>query len=82
MTAEGKYLIVLFESVSRAIQAEKILKQSGIAHKLIPIPKQFNSDCGVCIRFKPEDRAAVCNALEGVEGSEVLEMPEKTRNAQ
>jgi hypothetical protein len=75
MTLNEKYLIILFESVSRVIQAEKILKKSGIAHKLIPIPKQLNSDCGVCIRFLSVHRAEVIKALEAVEIGELLEMP-------
>lgn len=79
MTSPEKYLIILFESVSRVIQAEKILKLSGITHKLIPIPKQLSSDCGVCIRILPADKDAVISALESVEISEMLEMPESAR---
>jgi hypothetical protein len=63
MTENEGYLIILFESVSRAMQAEKTLKESGVSHKLIPVPKQVSSDCGVCIRFKPADRCAVMESL-------------------
>jgi hypothetical protein len=53
------YLVILFDSVSSALQAEKILKGEGIPHKLIPVPKSISSDCGICIRIDAvvEERA-------------------------
>ncbi len=60
-----EYCVLLFESVSRVLKAEKILKAEGIAHKVIPVPKQISTDCGVCIRFLPEHRDAIVSALKG-----------------
>jgi hypothetical protein len=57
--------VILFESVSSALHAEKILKAGGIAHKIIPVPKHFSSDCGVCIRVDGEDLQQAGRALEG-----------------
>ena len=45
--------MALFESVSHVIKAEKILKEAGIPHKIIPVPKSISADCGVCVRFSP-----------------------------
>jgi hypothetical protein len=45
--------VILFKSVSYALKAEKILKACGLPHKLIPVPKQISSDCGICLRFEP-----------------------------
>ena len=56
-------LVLLFESVSAAIVAEKVLKERGIPFKLIPVPKHLSSDCGVCIRIDGADRARVEEAL-------------------
>jgi bacterioferritin-associated ferredoxin len=59
---------MLFKSVSYALKAEKILKQEGLPHKLIPVPKQISSDCGVCLRFESEwlekIQAALTNKVE------------------
>ncbi len=63
MKGEEEYLIALFSSVSHAMKAEKILKRAAISHKIIPIPRQISSDCGVCIRFLPEQKSAVLQAL-------------------
>ncbi|HQO39146.1 MAG TPA: DUF3343 domain-containing protein [Spirochaetota bacterium] len=60
-----EYYVVLFNSVSYALKSEKILKKEGIPFKLIPVPKSISSDCGVCIRFIPENRDVLIKALEG-----------------
>jgi hypothetical protein len=67
-----EYYVVLFNSVSYALKSEKILKKENIPFKLIPVPKSISSDCGVCIRFIPENRDALINAIEGkVEYNEI-----------
>ena len=43
--------VVLFASTHFAIRAEKIAKAKGFTVKLIPVPRQLSSDCGVCLRF-------------------------------
>lgn len=65
MMEKPEYLIALFKSVSHVMQAERILIQLGIPHKIIPIPKKISSDCGVSIRFLPEHRDSVVQALNG-----------------
>jgi hypothetical protein len=56
-------MVFLFESVSAALVAEKALKEMGIVHKLIPVPKQLSSDCGVCLRVESDDQRRVEQAL-------------------
>ncbi len=64
MTPHG-YIVFLFPSVSYTLKAEKILKERGIAHKLIPVPRHISSDCGACLRVAAERRDAVESALQG-----------------
>ena len=66
MTAQEKteYYVILFDSVSYALKSEKILKKENIPFKLIPVPKSISSDCGVCIRFTPENRELIIYALD------------------
>jgi hypothetical protein len=59
------YLVALFNSVSHVLQAEKILKEAQVPHKIIPVPRKISSDCGVCIRFLPEHSKLFDNALGG-----------------
>jgi hypothetical protein len=59
------YAVVLFASVSHALQAEKLLKAQGIACKLIPVPRQLSSDCGVCLRISLSVKDQVESILKG-----------------
>jgi hypothetical protein len=57
------FCVVLFYSTSLAIRAEKVVKSAGIQVKLIPTPRHLSSDCGTALRFKPEDKERIINAL-------------------
>jgi hypothetical protein len=59
------YGVVLFQSISSALRSEKLLKEEGIAYKLIPVPRHLSSDCGVCIRFLSQHESLVRKALAG-----------------
>lgn len=50
MTGEDTAVILVY-STSHAMRVEKLLVEQGIACKLIPVPRQIGSDCGVCIRI-------------------------------
>ena len=58
------YAVFLFPSVSHTLKAEKILKEQGIVHKLIPVPRHISSDCGVCLRVAVEQQELVAGALQ------------------
>ncbi len=60
-----EYCVALFDSVSSTLLAEKLLKKAEILHKVIPVPRHISSDCGVCIRFSPDLRGRVEQALTG-----------------
>lgn len=65
MSGEEAWEVVLFQSVSQAIRAEKLLGAAGIPCKLIPVPRHLSSDCGVCLRFAPACRSQIEAALSG-----------------
>ena len=72
MIQAESYEVVLFTSVSHALRAEKILKGAGISFKLIPVPRNISSDCGVCIRFSAGYKKQIEEALAGkVDVSEI-----------
>jgi len=62
---EKSFRVALFKSVNHALMAEKVLKSEGIPFKLIPVPKQISSDCGVCLRFAAESEEQIVQALSG-----------------
>ncbi len=64
------YAIILALSTSHALRIEKLLKKQGVDCKLIPVPRQISSDCGVCVRIAQSQietaRAAVLTAKVGI----------------
>ena len=66
MTPSPQYSYVLFRSVSQTMWADKILKQRSLPHKLIPVPRDISSDCGVCIRIEAGLADAAARELSGV----------------
>jgi hypothetical protein len=69
--------IVLFHTTSSAIRGEKVAKKAGIECSLVPVPREFSSDCGISLRFNWGDFDMVKDVLEtnGVEISEIRELP-------
>lgn len=65
MTPQNSYLVLLFKSVSYVLKAEKILKESGLSCKLIPVPKRISSDCGVCLRIEANMKEKIIASLKG-----------------
>ena len=55
--------VILFPSIHFALRAEKLMKQKGILYKLIPVPRQLSSDCGVCLRIPWEKKEEVLGIL-------------------
>ncbi len=43
----------LFHTTRSAIRAERVCKHEGITCKLVPVPRQFSSECGIAIEFDP-----------------------------
>lgn len=57
MTArEGPFAVATFHSTHSVLKAEKLLKEGGLdLVRLIPVPSQISSDCGVTVRFLGAD---------------------------
>ena len=77
MTTQNLYCVILFKAVSYALKAEKILKQEGLPHKLIPVPKHISSDCGVCLMINVDVKDKIVGSLSGkVDIEEIRELAE------
>lgn len=63
MNEKPQYSVMLFKAVSYVLKAEKILKKENLPHKLIPVPKNISSDCGICLRFDPAIQSKIETAL-------------------
>jgi hypothetical protein len=55
--------ILIFHSIHRVMKAEKALKRAVLDVRLVPVPRQLSSDCGLSIAFWLRDHAAVAAVL-------------------
>ncbi len=75
MSEAKEFVALLFNSVSHAMMAEKILKKEGIPHKLIPVPRHISSDCGVCLKIESKDEENIrvfLNSKVDISGRSIL----------
>lgn len=60
----GTFGIATFQSTHAVLKAENILKGAGLASvRLVPVPSQVSSDCGVTVRFAAADAARAVELL-------------------
>jgi len=63
-TVPGAFAIATFHSTHLVLKAEKILKEAGIGGvRLVPVPSQVSSDCGVTVRFAAAEIARAAELL-------------------
>ncbi len=58
--------ILLVHTSGHAFSIERIMKKRGVSCRITPIPRNVSSDCGVCIRFPEDKRAAVEELIKGL----------------
>lgn len=58
------YGFVLFDSTQKVLKAEKTLRTAGYLTKVVPVPRQLSSDCGVCLRFVWDDEEGIITVLD------------------
>ena len=77
MVRENDFIAV-FHSIHRVMKAEKILKGADVPIQLIPAPRQISSDCGLALRYTPDDaeRVQVLLTGEGLPPAEVYQYQE------
>jgi hypothetical protein len=56
-----------FHATYAVLKAEKILKRMGLSVKMIPVPRQISSNCGISIRFGCHNLARIREALGSLE---------------
>ena len=51
--------VITFFAVYHALKAEKHFKGLGLKVKLIPVPRQISSNCGIALEFNFQDRERI-----------------------
>ena len=47
------HLIALFHSTRGVIRGQKICQQNEVSCKVIPVPREFSSECGMALDIDP-----------------------------
>lgn len=47
--------LLLFQSIHRVMQTERLIISRGIYYQIIPVPKDYSSECGMCIEINCSD---------------------------
>ncbi|TAL17141.1 DUF3343 domain-containing protein [bacterium] len=48
--------LFIFNSVHRVMKAEKVLKSGSVNARVMPVPRQLSSDCGLALAFPLAER--------------------------
>ncbi len=65
MSEEVLLAVFTFPSLHHALRAEKLCLEAGLRARLIPLPREISSDCGVVLALPWEARAAGEEVLAG-----------------
>ncbi len=52
----GKKCVVTFHSTHYALKSERVLKKAKYNIKLVPVPRQFSSNCGLALQFDCDNK--------------------------
>ena len=58
--------IMTFYSTHHVLKGEKVLLENGIDVKVIPMPREFSSNCGIALSLAWEDSKAASHAFINV----------------
>lgn len=55
MKKTEEFNLISFESTHMAIKSEKLLKEESLDIRIIPVPREITSSCGLSLRINPID---------------------------
>jgi len=58
------YAIITFHTTHFSLKAKKVLEKGGIPFETIPVPREFSSDCGFCLKVLWEEKDEVTEILK------------------
>ena len=67
-------LVVTFHTTAAAMAMEKRCREAGIGGRLLPVPRELSSDCGIAWAADPADREAVEEIAKRVETDRIEEL--------
>lgn len=58
------YCVVTFDNTQQSLAFEKSMKENNISVKLMPVPRQISSSCGIAARVPCEEKDTIIKICE------------------
>ncbi|TKG92840.1 DUF3343 domain-containing protein [Puteibacter caeruleilacunae] len=56
--------IIILQNIRQVIKTEKWCVNNLVDHKIVPVPKEYSSECGMCILIQSEIPESLISYLE------------------
>lgn len=63
MRKRTKKIVITFENTHTAIKMEKYCKENNLPGRIIPLPGEISSGCGLCWCILPEEKELLCRHI-------------------
>lgn len=74
-----KNILVLLQSTSAVMKLEKGIRAKDIECRIIPVPRQYSSECGVCVKLADCELDRVKKIADDLNLIvEIIQLPEET----
>lgn len=57
-------ILFLFQSTRQVVKADRLLKSNDVKHKIIPVPREISSECGMSIKVEDNLKEIVKDLLK------------------
>ena len=55
--------VIILNSTRAVVKAERLLKEKSIVCRIIPLPKEISSECGMALEIEPKIQGMVIGIL-------------------
>lgn len=59
MREKKKYLVLTFRTTTEAMKVEAYCTTHGVPGRMIPLPREISSGCGMCWRVAEDEKAGL-----------------------
>lgn len=60
---DEKTVYALFQNARQVIQADQTCRKATVRVRVVPVPEQISSECGMCLQFEKQFRPKVETVL-------------------
>ena len=60
----SSHIYMIYKSMTHVLAAERAARKGGVSCRMVPIPRNLSTDCGMCISVKEEESSAFLSVVE------------------